>query len=62
MAAPRARRLFFWLAGLTGLLLLAAVGALLVLDIPRNASGMAAKGICSAAFVAGRPVAQPARR
>ena len=58
MAAPRARRLFFWLAGLTGLLLLAAVGALLALDIPRNASGMAAKGICSAAFVAGRPVAQ----
>lgn len=32
------------------------VGVLLVLDIPRNAAGMAAKGVCSAAFVAGRPV------
>jgi CubicO group peptidase (beta-lactamase class C family) len=33
---------------------LALTGALLYLDIPRNASGMAAKGVCSAAFVAGR--------
>lgn len=43
-----------------GLKLLAAlallfIGALLYLGIPRNAAGMAAKGICSAAFVAGRP-------
>lgn len=32
------------------------IGALLALDIPRNAAGMAAKGVCSAAFVAHRPV------
>lgn len=32
-------------------------GALLYIGIPQNAAGMAAKGICSAAFVAGRPVA-----
>lgn len=43
-----------------GLKLLAAlallvIGALLYLGIPRNAAGMAAKGVCSAAFVAGRP-------
>ena len=36
--------------------LVLAVGALVVLGIPRNAAGMAAKGICSAAFVAGRPL------
>ena len=44
----------------TGLKLLAVLtlliaGALMYLGIPRNAAGMAAKGICSAAFVAGRP-------
>jgi len=33
------------------------LGALLALGIPRNAAGMAAKGVCSAAFVAHRPVA-----
>lgn len=32
-----------------------AIGALWTTGIPRNAAGMAAKGICSAAFVAGRP-------
>ncbi len=31
------------------------IGALLWLNIPSNASGMAAKSVCSAAFVAGRP-------
>ncbi len=31
------------------------VAALLYIGIPQNAAGMAAKGICSAAFVAGRP-------
>ena len=42
-------------AALLLLLLAGVVGALLVLDIPANAAGMAAKGICSAAFVAQRP-------
>lgn len=32
-----------------------AFGALMYFGIPQNAAGMAAKGICSAAFVAGRP-------
>ncbi len=32
------------------------VAALLFIGIPQNAAGMAAKGVCSAAFVAGRPV------
>lgn len=32
-----------------------ALAALLYFGIPRNAAGMAAKGVCSAAFVAGRP-------
>ena len=36
------------------LLLGAALGVLVYLGIPQNAAGMAAKGICSAAFVAGR--------
>ena len=34
---------------------LLAIAALMAMDIPRGAAGMAAKGICSAAFVAGRP-------
>ena len=38
-------------------LVVLVVGALAYLGIPQNAAGMAAKGICSAAFVAGRPVA-----
>ena len=37
-----------------GLLVLALL-ALVALGIPRSAAGMAAKGVCSAAFVAGRP-------
>ena len=36
------------------LLLAAAVGTLLYFHIPSNAAGLAAKGVCSAAFVAGR--------
>ena len=36
------------------LLLGAALGVLVYLDVPQNAAGMAAKGICSVAFVAGR--------
>jgi len=39
---------------LVALVVLASV-ALLYFGIPQNAAGMAAKGICSAAFVAGRP-------
>jgi CubicO group peptidase (beta-lactamase class C family) len=39
---------------LLGMLALAVI-SLIALGVPRNAAGMAAKGICSAAFVAGRP-------
>jgi CubicO group peptidase (beta-lactamase class C family) len=42
-------------AALILLVLMLAVAALLYLGIPQNAVGMAAKGVCSAAFVAGRP-------
>jgi Beta-lactamase len=50
----------FWRTLGMGLKMLAVLavlmaGALLYFGIPRNASGMAAKGVCSAAFVAGRP-------
>ncbi len=49
-----------WRGVLAGLNLLAVLalllaGVLLYFGIPQNAAGMAAKGICSAAFVAGRP-------
>ena len=49
-----------WIRGvLIGVLSLIALvaAALLFIGIPQNAAGMAAKGICSAAFVAGRPPA-----
>ncbi|MFZ4479041.1 MAG: serine hydrolase domain-containing protein [Rhodoferax sp.] len=49
------RRVMLWLAGLLVALLVAAVAGLMYLKIPQNAAGMAAKGVCSAAFVAGRP-------
>ena len=39
-----------------GLVLLTLLVTLLYLHIPQNAAGMAAKGVCSAAFVAHRPV------
>lgn len=39
-------------------LLLVGVGALLYLHIPQNAAGMAAKSVCSAAFVAHRPYSE----
>jgi len=42
------------LLGVVGLVVL-VFGALFYLGIPQNAAGMAAKGICSAAFVAARP-------
>ena len=50
------RMLKFLVTGVMALLLL-VVGALLYLRIPQNAAGMAAKGVCSAAFVAHRPAA-----
>ncbi len=57
MASHRIRLGFtIAIALLLGLLALAVV-ALLVLRIPGNAAGMAAKGVCSAAFVAQRPIA-----
>jgi CubicO group peptidase (beta-lactamase class C family) len=43
------------LLGLLLALLVLASAGLLYFGIPYNAAGMAAKGICSAAFVAGRP-------
>src|SRR5450830_664615 len=42
-------------SGLLVALMTLAIAALLYLGIPQNAAGMAAKGVCSAAFVAGRP-------
>lgn len=50
------RGLKFLVTGFLALLLV-VVGALLYFRIPHNAAGMAAKGVCSAAFVAQRPVA-----
>ena len=38
-------------------LVAAVIAALQIIGIPQNAAGMAAKGICSAVFVAGRPTA-----
>ena len=55
MRASWIQRGLLLLAAVLAAVVLAAVAALLALDIPRNAAGMAAKGICSAAFVAGRP-------
>jgi CubicO group peptidase (beta-lactamase class C family) len=56
---PRRRSSLARILGMSALavavLLAVAVGALLWLDIPRNAAGMAAKGVCSAHFIAGRP-------
>lgn len=49
------RRAGWVLAGVLLAVVLLVVGALLYLGIPQNAAGMAAKGVCSAAFVAGRP-------
>ncbi len=45
-----------WLLIAALALLALAVGALFYSGIPKNAAGMAAKGVCSAAFVAARPV------
>jgi hypothetical protein len=43
------------LSGVAAVLLLLVIVGPLVLGIPQNAAGMAAKSICSAALVAGRP-------
>ena len=48
------KRAMLWLSGLLVAALVVVVGTLLYFEVPRNAAGMAAKGICSAAFVAGR--------
>lgn len=55
MPRPLVRRLLRLLLVVVVALPVLVVGALLALDIPRNAAGMAAKGVCSAAFVAHRP-------
>ena len=49
------KRAAWTLLGLLIALLVLVVGGLMYYEIPRNAAGMAAKGVCSAAFVAGRP-------
>ena len=56
MARHGIKRGFAVAGGLIVGLLVLAVAALVALGIPRNAAGMAAKGICSAAFVAERPL------
>ncbi len=48
------RRVVLGLLALLGVVLVAAVGFLLWFHIPSNAAGLAAKSVCSAAFVAGR--------
>lgn len=57
MPRPLARRILRLLLLAVLAIPVLLVAALLALGIPRNAAGMAAKGICSAAFVAHRPVA-----
>ena len=49
------KRLLKYIAVGLLILVLTVLAVLLYFGIPRNAAGMAAKGVCSAAFVAGRP-------
>lgn len=49
------RRALIALTVVLVLLVAAVVGVLLFFNIPGNAAGLAAKSVCSAAFVAGRP-------
>ena len=49
------KKVLLWMLGIVGVLLVVAIGALLWVGIPAKASSMAAKTVCSAAFVAGRP-------
>ena len=58
MAGRWIRRVFYATSALVLGVALLAIAALVALGIPRNAAGMAAKGICSAAFVAERPLPQ----
>lgn len=55
MARRRIQRTFLWMAVVLAAVLIAVLVALVALGIPRNAAGMAAKGVCSATFLAGRP-------
>ena len=55
LASGWIKRGLLLLSGLLLAVLALAIAALLYLRIPQNAAGMAAKGVCSAAFVAGRP-------
>jgi len=55
MARNRNQRFFMWVASVLAGVVVTLVVTLVALGIPRNAAGMAAKGVCSAAFVAGRP-------
>lgn len=50
-----AKKVVWVIAAVLLLLVAGAVAAALVLQIPRNAAGMAARSVCSAVFVAGRP-------
>ena len=54
-ASSPIKRVLLIVSGLPLILLVLASALLLYFGIPRNAAGMAAKGVCSAAFVAGRP-------
>lgn len=49
------KRILIILGVIVGILLLAVAGILWYLQIPTTAAGMAAKAVCSATFVAGRP-------
>ena len=49
-------RIFKWLIGLLIALVGLVVVAMVSIGLPQFAAGMAAKGVCSAAFVAGRPL------
>lgn len=50
------KRILKWTAGLLLGFLVLIVAAMLFIGLPQFGAGMAAKGVCSAAFVAGRPV------
>ena len=49
------KKALLWVGGILVVLLAVVVGALVWTGIPSKASSMAAKTVCSAAFVAGRP-------
>jgi CubicO group peptidase (beta-lactamase class C family) len=49
------KRILIGLGVVVGLLLVAAIGVLWWMRLPSTAAGMAAKAVCSASFVAGRP-------